>query len=123
MNFVMVGLGGLTGSLARYLVYLWLGSKNAATFPWATLTVNMAGCLAIGFLSGLVERNIPQSKELYLLGSVGFLGAFTTFSAFGLETLNLLRHQQTILALINVLASLVFGILLVYLGRLLAFAG
>lgn len=120
MNFLMVGLGGFAGSLARYGVYLWLGSKDVTSFPWATLAVNMVGCFVIGLLSGLVEKSFPNSEAIYLFGSVGFLGAFTTFSAFGLETWSLLRHQEVVLAAVNILVSLVVGMFLVWCGRSLA---
>ena len=68
----------------------------------------------------LVEKSIPNYQNLYLIASVGFLGAFTTFSTFGFETLNLIRFENLILALANVAANIIIGILAVYAGRNLA---
>lgn len=118
-DLLAVGAAGFVGSVSRYLVYVWIGSRNTSSFPYTTLIVNLAGCFLIGAFSLLIERAVPQHRTLFLVGSVGFLGAFTTFSAFGLETLNLLRNQQPSLAIINALANVLFGIAAVWLGRIL----
>lgn len=120
LNLLIVGLSGFFGSIARYLVYIYFGPRNATSFPWATFFVNVTGCLLIGIIGALIERSVPYHRHLYLVGSVGFLGAFTTFSAFGLETISLLRNQQSLLALMNVGANLVLGFVAVVVGRFLA---
>jgi len=122
-DLLIVGLSGFCGSIARYCVYLWFGNRNLTSFPWATLAVNVLGCLLIGAIGALVERSVPNHRQLFLIGSVGFLGAFTTFSAFGFETLALLRNQQTSLALLNIGANVLIGISAVWLGRYLASVG
>lgn len=116
-ELVVIGLSGFLGSISRYLVYVWVGSRNLTTFPWATLFVNISGCLVIGFLSSIIERQVPYHRQLFLMGSVGFLGSFTTFSAFGLETLNLLRSQHIGLAILNIFANVIIGIAMAGLGR------
>jgi len=116
---LMVGLGGAAGSILRY----WLGGLvqhrlEATGFPAGTLAVNLLGCFAIGALSGVVETRHAFSPDLRLLLGAGLLGGFTTFSAFGNETINLLRAGQSGLAATNVVSSVVLGLGLAGLGRL-----
>ena len=119
-ELLIVGTAGFLGSISRYLIGVWIGGRNSTAFPFATLLVNLVGCFLIGILSILVERSFPQHRSLYLFGSVGFLRAFTTFSAFGLETLQLLRNQQPSLAFANVIANVALGLVAVWAGRSLA---
>jgi CrcB protein len=111
--------GGALGTLARYSVsgvaHRWLGSS----FPVGTLTVNLLGSFVIGVLWGFFEREaISPNIRTFLF--IGFLGGFTTFSSFSLETLNLFRDGQTKWAILNVLANNVAGLLLVFAGFALA---
>ena len=76
-NLLLVAFGGAVGSVGRYLVSKWLEGG----FPWGTLTVNIVGCLLIGFLTGLVTKG-TLSPEMKLLLVTGFCGGFTTFSTF-----------------------------------------
>jgi CrcB protein len=115
-EMLAVGVGGTLGSLCRYLVYVWMGSRTTGTFPYATVGVNIAGCFLIGLIGGILERHFPGNRILSLSLTVGFLGSFTTFSAFGLETLNLMRGQAYAYALWNVLANVLIGLLAVWLG-------
>lgn len=116
-DILIVGLSGFFGSIARYLVYLWVTPRNPTSFPWATLFINLLGCFLIGVIGGLVERAVPFHRHLLLIGSIGFLGAFTTFSAFGYETFALLRSDQTLFALLNILGNVLLGLLAVWFGR------
>lgn len=121
LDFLLVGVGGFLRSMARYLVFLWFGYKNLVSFPWATLLVNVAGCLLIGLIGAQMERSTSyQHHHIFLVCSVGFLGAFTTFSAFGFETVTLLRGQQTALALLNIGSNVALGVGAVFIGRSLA---
>jgi len=115
-NLLIVGVSGFFGSIARYSVYLFFSSKQWTTFPWATLFVNVLGCLLIGFGGNLVEQAVLHHRQILLIGCVGFLGAFTTFSAFGFETIQFIRSQQFHLAMANVLANLSLGFVAVILG-------
>lgn len=111
--FLLVGLGGALGSMARYGIGLALPSSG---FPYATLAVNVIGCFCIGMAMPAAARVEALSPELRLLVVVGFLGGFTTFSAFGNETVALLRSGGG-LPLLNVAANVGLGLAAVALGR------
>ena len=118
-NIALIGAGGAIGALLRYglsgLTHRWLGE----TFPWGTLTVNLVGCLFIGLLWAISERS-PMTPAVRIFLLTGTLGAFTTFSTFGLETFNLLRDGEIALAVGNVLAHNVIGLAAVIAGFFLA---
>jgi len=116
-QLLLVGVGGFVGSAARYalggLVHRLL---PPGTFPFGTLAVNVLGCLAIGFLGGLMEvRQLLGPSERLLL-MIGVLGGFTTFSTFALETLGLLHGAELAKASLNVGASVVLSLVAVWLG-------
>jgi fluoride exporter len=119
MEFFVVGIGGFFGAIARYLVYLAERSVWSQAFPFGTLFINFIGCLMAGTLLALVERAVPVHRHLILLGSMGLLGSFTTFSTFAVETFQLGRSNLVHLALANVAANVFLGIAAVWLGRFL----
>ena len=122
LNVFIVGIGGFIGSALRYLVAGWAqGLSNSLDFPYGTLTVNLVGCFVIGFLGQLAEARGVFAPETRLLVFIGLLGGFTTFSSFGNDTLNLARSGQMFNALGNVAVNVVFGLLLVWLGRTVAY--
>lgn len=114
----LIGLGGFAGALLRYGVSGGVQqlSKSIA-FPYGTLVVNLIGCLAIGLLSQLVESYGLFSSETRSLIFVGVLGAFTTYSTFANETVNLARDGQGTLSLINLGLHIFLGLAAVWLGR------
>lgn len=112
-GFLLVALGGALGSMARYGVGL---AVHSTTFPYATLIVNVAGCLCIGLALPTIERAASMTPEFRQLVVVGFLGGFTTFSAFGSETIALMRLGAGV-ALLNVAANVVAGLAAVAIGR------
>ena len=114
-----VGLGGMIGALLRYGVGLALQSWHAGPFPAATLAVNAVGCLALGYLLGSQASNPGVSDGLYLFLGVGLLGAFTTFSAFGAETVGLVQDGNLSLALASVGLNLGLGFAAVLVGAFL----
>jgi len=111
----MIAVGGALGALLRYGISGWAYRLAGEGFPWGTLAVNLIGCLAIGILWAGFERS-PLSAEWSGFLFVGLLGAFTTYSTFALESMNLLRDGEIVLALVNVTASSVGGILLAFGG-------
>lgn len=122
MNILLVGLGGALGSISRYLLGTWIQSlSRSIDFPYGTLAVNLSGCFVIGLLSQLAEARGAFTVEARALIFIGVLGGFTTFSSFGNDTINLLRAGSTLPALANVGANVIFGLGLVWLGRVVAF--
>ena len=120
-NLLLVGGGGFLGSVARYLLGgLVLHSTGAARFPYSTLVINVTGCLAIGALSGFAERAgmFTPATRLFLI--TGFLGGYTTFSAFGYETFFLAREHALLSAAANVIAQVALGLAAVFAGYRLA---
>jgi len=115
----LVALGGGFGSICRYLLSTWL-TRNAGGFPLGTVAVNLLGCLLIGLFAGLAARHAWLNDEARLLLVVGVLGGFTTFSAFGLDSLNLMRRGESLLALGYVGSSVLLGLGAVWIGWWLA---
>jgi CrcB protein len=109
-HIMLVAIGGASGSVARYLTGIamtrWLGTA----FPWGTITVNIVGSFAIGLLAELVARKLSAPMEMRLLLVVGFLGGFTTFSSFSLDTLSLFEKGEGLAALAYVGASVILSL-------------
>lgn len=115
-HVLLVGAGGFFGSILRLGVGALFAFLFGSRFPLGTLFVNLAGCLLIGVLGGWFEKRVLLSPELRALLITGFLGGFTTFSAFGSEAMLLLRQNKLPLALFYVSASVIGGLLMVWLG-------
>lgn len=116
LSMLIVALGGAAGSVARFLVGQWSLRQFGPAFPWGTLIVNVVGSFAIGFLVELVARRLNASAEMRLLLVTGFLGGFTTFSAFSLDALALLERGATAAAMIYVLVSVLVSLAAVVAG-------
>jgi fluoride exporter len=117
LKILMVGIGGFTGAVCRYLVYeATLILYKGAWFPLGTLTVNISGCFIIGFLGGMSETREIFTPEIRALVFVGFLGGFTTFSSFGYEVFFLVRNGQTGAALTNLGLQIILGLTAVWAG-------
>lgn len=114
-NIALIGLGGLVGTLSRYWISQWLETRAQSPFPYGTLVVNVLGCFAAGFLFQALEH-AAISEGVRLAIFVGFLGGFTTFSAYGLQSLVLVRGGMLSLAAVNVLVSNVAGLAMVWVG-------
>ena len=113
----LIGTGGFIGSILRYLFsgYAQQLSKSIQ-FPFGTLAVNLVGCALVGFLAELADQRGVISGETRAFLIVGLLGGFTTFSAFGNETMNLLRDGEVWLAFGNIIGHTILGIGAVWLG-------
>lgn len=119
MTAVLVILGGMVGAPLRYLADRAVQARHDSVFPWGTLCVNVAGCLALGALTGAGLS--AASPAMALLGT-GLCGALTTYSTFGYETLRLLQRRARFLAAANVALSVVAGVGAALLGAALAHA-
>jgi CrcB protein len=116
-GILLVALGGAIGSVARFKVSgLVLHHTIDWRFPAGTFAVNILGCLAAGILAGLAEKYDMLSADARLLLFTGVLGGFTTFSAFGLETMHLMRRGDFAVAGANVALSVAAGLAARYLG-------
>jgi CrcB protein len=116
-SLLLVGLGGFAGAVARYALGGWiLHHTLQEKFPWSTFTVNVLGCLLMGVVSGWIERLDWFTPAVRLLLLTGLLGGFTTFSAFGLETVHLLRRGEPWIALAYALSSVIVCMAAVWLG-------
>ncbi len=119
INVLSLVIGGVIGTLLRYLVSGITHKYCVGVFPIGTLAVNLSGSFVIGLLWGLLEiENITPAMRTFLF--IGVLGSFTTMSTLTLESFNLLRDGEIRIALANVLANNVLGILLVFVGFSLA---
>jgi fluoride exporter len=118
--YVCVAAGSVAGGVARYLVALLFAT--GAGFPWATLFVNVTGSFIIGFYatSSGSDGHMPATVQQRLFVMTGFCGGYTTFSAFSLETLMLVRAGMARTALVYVLVSVVSWLLAVWLGHTMA---
>ena len=116
-NILLVGLGGFIGSVARYTLGGWLLHLTVQEkFPYSTFAVNVVGCLVVGILAGLAEKHELFGPGARLFLFTGLLGGFTTFSAFGLETMFLLRRGEPWVATLYVIASVLLGLVAVWVG-------
>jgi CrcB protein len=118
---LLIGLGSFIGGISRYLLSQVIQLKVASAFPYGTLIVNIIGCFLIGIVYGLFERS-GITNEWRLILATGLIGGFTTFSAFSLESLKLIRDGQAGSALIYILCSVVIGLAATY-GGVMAVSG
>jgi len=115
-KLVLLGLAGSLGTLSRYGLAGFVHKATGATFPWGTATVNLTGCFLAGLLWALFETRWPVSGETRTLVMVGFMGAFTTFSALILETGELLRSSELMYAAVNITMQTGVGFIALFAG-------
>ena len=120
LRLLFVGLAGFAGTLGRYWLTGAFERRYGETFPLGTLAVNVLGCFAAGVLFQLTQGRNDFGETARAVVFVGLLGGFTTFSSYGLQTFALLRDGRVGLAALNVIASNLLGLLLVYTGYSLA---
>ena len=114
---LLIALGGAFGALSRAGLVEWLDWLTPkSNFPWAILTVNLLGCLAIGLIFGAAENRDWLSEATRMMILIGFLGSFTTFSTFGWNTFELFRNGQAVLAFANVALNVMGGLAAVWAG-------
>jgi CrcB protein len=117
-NILIIGIGGFVGAVLRYLLGGTVQNlTRGSSFPWGTLIVNILGCFLFGILSGFLGTRAQPNHSLNSLIFVGFLGAFTTFSTFSNDTLQLMNSGSGMLGWVNMAVSLIAGIGALLLGR------
>lgn len=116
LKIFLVIIGGGLGAATRYLVTLGSVRLFGTSFPWGTLIVNLSGCFLIGAVFAFSEKSLLLSPNERLLIMTGFLGGLTTFSSFGLESINSLGDGAVSVAAINILANNIGGLLMVIAG-------
>jgi CrcB protein len=127
MASMHVALGGAIGAVMRYQLGRgmthWLGPQVVTAFPWATLTANIIGSMAMGLLAGWIARHGGQTpingEQMRLLLGVGLLGGFTTFSAFSLEMMLLVERGQIASAITYSAVSVLAGLAALYIGLII----
>lgn len=115
-SILLVGLGGGIGSIARYLCQRWIAANYIHSFPWGTFAVNIVGCFLIGIFWGLSFKTFDTTESWKLVLMTGLCGGFTTFSAFTLEGIGLIKDQKIGLFFTYVAASVLLGLLATYAG-------
>lgn len=119
MQILLVAAGGAVGSVCRYLVGVGALRLLGPSFPWGTLTVNVVGCFGIGVLAELIVTRFGASADLRLLLITGFLGGFTTFSAFALDAVSLFERGAAFSSFVYLASSIVVSIAATVAGMLL----
>jgi CrcB protein len=121
MPYLLVGLGGFVGAIARFVVARAVGSAFETTFPLGTFVINISGSFLLGVLGTIAAQKVmPGSEAMRLALGIGFLGAFTTFSTFEFETHALFDDGSWLVATTNMFASLFVGLVAVRAGIVLA---
>jgi fluoride exporter len=119
-RYLVVMLGGATGSLARYLIGTAIMSRMGGRFPFGTFFINITGSFLIGFIMTLLTERLSPHPNWQLGLVVGVLGGYTTFSSFEWENLGLARSGAFVFGLMNVIGSVMLGFFAVWLGALMA---
>ena len=120
MSWLLIAIGSALGGVARHAVGLFVTQKWSSVFPWGTLTVNVVGSFSIGVLGALVavSQRTSTADVVRELLMIGFLGGFTTFSAFSLATMNLLAAGDWWRAGLNIVLSIVLCLAAVWVGQM-----
>ena len=122
LNYLWIAFGGALGTAARFWFSGIMARNFGETFPWGTLLVNVSGSFAIGFFATLTDPEgrllvAPSARQFFM---VGICGGYTTFSSFSLQTLKLVQDKEWLHAGANIVGSVVFCLLAVWFGHLLA---
>lgn len=118
-NYGLIAIGGAAGALARYFVAAAIQSRIPSTFPWGTFVVNISGCFVMGLVASVLLDRMTSSIGMRYLLAVGFLGAYTTFSTFELETFRAVTARAWFVGSTNVAGSVVAGYCALWVGIVL----
>ncbi len=120
IHLLIVGAGGFLGAIVRYLISGWCAKACGTRFPAGTLLVNVTGSFLLALIITLLVERLLAAPEWRLFWGIGFLGAYTTFSTFAWETDALVREGSFLLAAGNIMGNVVFALIAVKLGTMLA---
>ena len=115
-KLVWIGFAGAAGAITRTAIGQLMMDKSGVGFPWATFSVNLIGTFLLCYFVGALFSKYKVSKELEEIITIGFLGSFTTFSAFSIETILLVENEQMLTALLYVGATIIGGLFVAMLG-------
>ena len=116
MKYLMVGMGGAAGSALRFWLGSYLGGRLGSRFPYGTFAVNISGSFLIGMILTVMAEKTQWSANWRYLVPIGFIGGYTTFSAFEYETFRLFQDGQLLTAALNVALSVIVGFVGVWAG-------
>lgn len=118
-NYGLIAIGGAAGALARQVVAVAIQSRIPSTFPWGTFVVNVSGCFVMGIVASVLLDRLTSSIGMRYLLAVGFLGAYTTFSTFELETFRAVTARAWLVGSANVAGSVAAGYCALWAGVVL----
>jgi fluoride exporter len=118
-RYAMIALGGAAGAIARYQVAAMIQARIPAGFPWGTFVVNITGCLVMGVATILLTERLVVHPSWRFLVPIGFIGAYTTFSTFELETFRAVTEGSWLVGAANVVGSVLAGYVALWLGVVL----
>ncbi len=118
-NVIAIAIGGAFGAVGRYATSVWVYQLLGRSFPYGTLAVNFIGSLAMGFLSIIIIERLSNSPELRAFLLIGFLGSYTTFATFSIETINLITAGEFVKAGLNMFLSVFVCVLACWLGMIM----
>ncbi|MFV9568702.1 fluoride efflux transporter CrcB [Thermoanaerobacter mathranii] len=116
MEYIYMGVGGFFGAVLRYLITIYFTKMHRTVFPIETFMINILGSFLLSFITNFTMDKYKINTNLRLAITTGFIGAFTTFSTFSMETINLLKAREIYIALNYVILSIIGGLLMSYLG-------
>ncbi|TAK39652.1 MAG: fluoride efflux transporter CrcB [Saprospiraceae bacterium] len=118
-SLIIIGIGGFTGSIGRYLLSNFVNNFISSAFPYGTFAVNLAGCFFIGVIYALFDRGNILTPEWRLFLATGFCGGFTTFSTFSYESIKLAEGGEFFNLSMNIAASVILGFAATYFGMVI----
>lgn len=111
-----VGMGGFAGANARYLLDVWVTNRWPSLFPWGTFVINLSGSFILGFFLAFAQDRPWVGQGSRLLFTVGFVGAYTTFSTYAYQSLRLVQGGEIAIAALYVVASVALGVIAAFAG-------
>jgi len=116
MPLLLIGIGGFAGAISRYVVDGFVADRTAGAFPWGTLVVNLSGSFVLGLLFAMATERAILPADIRAPVMIGFIGAYTTFSTFMLESWLLIENGSYLPAIANLGGSVLLGLAAVLAG-------